>query len=87
MCHKYGWPHLSFDRYSDTLLVSLNNRISIRDTYGARGEAIECQLVTFAGSDRSEGTTDVVVLNTEKHQNYRIKHSLAEADMEDRTVN
>jgi hypothetical protein len=43
-------------------------------------------MVTFAGSaDRSEATTDVV-LNIEKHQNYRMKHSLAEADMEDRTV-
>jgi hypothetical protein len=26
-----------FDRYSNTLLVSLNNRISIRDAYSARG--------------------------------------------------
>lgn len=55
------------DRYSNTLLVSLNtNRISIRDTYGspARGGAVGCQVTTFpstgtkTGSVRSDATTD-----------------------------
>jgi hypothetical protein len=32
-----------FPRYSNTFLVSLNNRISIRDTYGARGGVIDCE--------------------------------------------
>jgi hypothetical protein len=30
-----------FDRYSNALLASLNNRISIRDTYGTRGGVVD----------------------------------------------
>ena len=36
----------SFDRCCNTLLVSLNNRISIRDTYDAH-KAVDCQFTTF----------------------------------------
>ncbi|KAI0261479.1 hypothetical protein BGY98DRAFT_1053324, partial [Russula aff. rugulosa BPL654] len=39
MCPTYVLGKL----YSNTLLVSLNNRISIRDTYGARGGVVDCQ--------------------------------------------
>jgi hypothetical protein len=52
------------DRYSNTLLVSLNNRISIRDTYGSRGGVVGCQVTTFPstgtkiGSAHSDATTD-----------------------------
>jgi hypothetical protein len=70
----------AFDRYSNTLLVSLNNRISIRDTYGARGGAVDCQVATLPGSDRSEATTDVILMETEKHHKHPMRYQL-EADM------
>ena len=57
--------------------MSLNNRISIRD---ARVGAIDCQGATFSGSDRSEATTKGILLNTDKRQQYPMKHPLAEAD-------
>ena len=80
--------HPLFDRYSNTLLVSLNNRISIRDTYGARGGAVDCQVATLPGSARSvaTGTTDVMLLETEKHQKLPMKLPLAEADADERVV-
>lgn len=56
--------------------MSLNNRIAIRD---ARGGAVDCQ-VAFPSSDRSEATTNVILLNTEKRQQHLPKHPLAEAD-------
>ncbi|KAH9984771.1 hypothetical protein BJV77DRAFT_1153112 [Russula vinacea] len=43
--------------YSNSLLVSLNNRILIRDTYEARGGVIDCEVVTVpAAAARSEAT-------------------------------
>ncbi|KAF8498155.1 hypothetical protein F5888DRAFT_225422 [Russula emetica] len=53
--------------YSNTLLVSLNNRISIRDTYGAR-KAVDCQFATFEGGTRSEATMDITLLEAEMHR-------------------
>ena len=65
--------------------MSLNNRISIRDAYGARG-AVDCQVATFPSSYRSEATSDVIVLNAEKHKKNPMNHSQAEADKEDNRV-
>ena len=74
------------NRYSNTLLVSLNNRISIRDTYGARGGTTDRRVAAFPGSACSEGTTDVILSNTEEYQKYSMKHSLPEVDVEDRVI-
>jgi hypothetical protein len=60
-----------FDRYSNTLLVSLNNRISIRDTYGARGGVVDCQNVvgsSISNNSSSESTTETMIAETEKPQ-------------------
>jgi hypothetical protein len=68
------FPH--FDRYSNTLLVSLNNRISIRDTYGARG-AVEVGLSPNS-IGRSEATADFMCLESEKQQKQTMKYPLTE---------
>jgi hypothetical protein len=62
-----------FDRYSNTLLVSLNNRISIRDIYGARGGAVDCEDVagpapSISNNSRPESTTETMITETEKPQ-------------------
>lgn len=51
--------------YSNTLLVSLNNRISIRDTMASRG-AIRSPGGPFPRSGHSEGATDIVFMDLEK---------------------
>ncbi|KAI9453622.1 hypothetical protein BJY52DRAFT_1396783 [Lactarius psammicola] len=64
--------------YSNTLLVSLNNRISIRDSMASRG-AVRSPAGSFpVSSARSEGTTatDIVLMDLEKHK----VHSLGERD-------
>jgi hypothetical protein len=76
----------AFDRYSNTLLVSLNNRISIRDTFGARRGAVDCQVATLPGSARSEATTDVMLVETEKQQKHPMIYQLAEVNMAGRIV-
>jgi len=59
--------------YSNTLLVSLNNRISIRDTRGA----VDYQVAAFPSSDSgSEATSDVIVMSTEKRQQQFMKPPL-----------
>ena len=66
--------------------MSLNNRISIRDSYIAHG-AVDCQLATFPNSVRgSEATSDVIVLNNEKNQKHPMERLLTETDMEDRVI-
>ena len=58
-----------FDRYSNTLLVSLNNRISIRDTYSARGGVVDCQDAagpSIGNNSRLEFTTETMIAETEK---------------------
>ena len=60
-----------FDRYSNTLLVSLNNRISIRDTYASRGAVVDCQDVagpSIRNSSRSGSTSETMIADTEKPQ-------------------
>lgn len=54
--------------------MSLNNRISIRDTYGARGAVVDRQDAQVAGpagisdNSRPESTTETVIAETEKAQ-------------------
>ena len=56
-----------FDRYSNTLLVSLNNRIAIRDTYEARGAVVDHNAATRLGFTAYPGTTtDTIILEPEK---------------------
>jgi hypothetical protein len=55
--------------------VSLNNRISIRDTCNARG-AVE--IGACPGSGRSEITADFVLLESEKVQKQTMKHPQTE---------
>jgi hypothetical protein len=59
------------DRYSNTLLVFLNNRISIRDASVARGGIVQSPAGTCPGTGRSEATTDIVLMDMEKekHEN------------------
>jgi len=60
-----------FDRYSNTLLVSLNNRISIRDTYGARAGAVDRQDVagsSVSNNSRSESPIETMITEIEKPQ-------------------
>jgi hypothetical protein len=59
--------------------VSLNNRISIRDTYGAR-KAVDYQFTTFQGGTRSEATTDITLLEAEKHRKCPMNLPSSEAD-------
>jgi hypothetical protein len=68
--------------------VSLNNRISIRDTYGARGlgGVVDCQVATLPGSARSEATTDVMLLESEKHMKHPMKHPLTGVDLDGRVI-
>ena len=57
---------IDVDRYSNTLLVSLNNRISIRDTSTACGGVVRSPVGSFPGTARSEVTTDIVLVDMEK---------------------
>jgi len=68
--------------YSNTLLVSLNNRISIRDTYGARN-AIDSQGPTFPTSSRSEATTDIMLFDADKQRKFSMNRVSSEAGAEE----
>ena len=73
-----------FDRYSNTLLVSLNNRISIRDTYGARGGVVDCQDVvgpTISNSSLLESATETGIAETEKTQKDLMGQPIAETEV------
>ena len=68
--YPYGRIRL-FDRYSNSLLVSLNNRISIRDTYATRGVVVGCQDIvapSIRNSSHSGSTTETMIAETEKPQ-------------------
>lgn len=56
--------------------MSLNNRISIRDTCSARG-AVEVG-VCLSSSGRSETTADFLLLESEKQQKQTMKHPQTE---------
>lgn len=82
-CHTHTRLTASvFDRYSNTLLVSLNNRISIRDTYGSRRGAVDCQATTFPsiGTARSDATTDRDAVHLECQKQDLVRHTSAGAN-------
>jgi hypothetical protein len=73
-----------FDRYSNTLLVSLNNRISIRDMYGAHGGVVDCQDIvgpSISNSSRSESTAETMIAETEKPQKDIMDQPVAETEV------
>jgi hypothetical protein len=77
-----------FDRYSNTLLVSLNNRISIRDTYGARGGLVDCQDLaapSVSNNSRPGSTTETIIVEIEKPQEDLVRQlePIPEADLEE----
>ena len=59
----------TWHRYSNTLLVSLNNRISIRDTSVAHGGVVRSPAGTFPTTTSSGATTEFLLTDMEKHQN------------------
>jgi len=72
--------------YSNTLLVSLNNRISIRDTYGARGRVVDCHDVvgpSISNHSRSESATETrtVIAETENSQKDLMGQPVAETEV------
>jgi hypothetical protein len=73
-----------FDRYSNTLLVSLNNRISIRDAYGARGGDVDRQVVTGpSNSAREEAITETNVSETDRLQDDLMGHPATEGEVKE----
>jgi len=61
--------------YSNTLLVSLNNRISIRDTSTACGGVVRSPVGSNPGTARSEATTDIVLMDMEKSSSaFKLPH-------------
>jgi hypothetical protein len=64
--------------------MSLNNRISIRDTYGARQGVVDCQDVAapnLSNNSRSESTTDAPIAETEKPQKDLVGRPAAETEV------
>ena len=57
--HIYGDV---FCRYSNTLLVSLNNRISIREAAATKEVSIKSTVVTFAVTPLSEDSMDSIAM-------------------------
>jgi hypothetical protein len=66
--------------------VSLNNRISIRDTFGSREGIVNCSAATLPDSARSESTMAGMPMEIEKQQKPLMKHPLAEADTDVRVI-
>ena len=65
-------------------MVSLNNRIAIRDMYEARGPVVDLRAMSpFKSSARPESTTDTIILEPEKPQDGRMNRSVAEAEVVD----
>ena len=60
--------------------MSFNNRISIRDTFGSRGGAVDYNVVTPPDSARSESAMAVMLTETEKQQKLPMRDPLSEAD-------
>jgi len=74
--------------YSNTLLVSLNNRISIRDASVVRGAVVQFPSGTCPSTSRSEATTDIVLMDMEKekHENALRVRALGETESQDRVI-
>ena len=62
-------PILVFDRYSNTLLVSLNNRISIRDTSVACGGVVRSPAGPLPSTTHRGAMTDIILMDMEKSSN------------------
>ncbi|KAF8486818.1 hypothetical protein DFH94DRAFT_849359 [Russula ochroleuca] len=74
--------------YSNTLLVSLNNRISIRNTYESRnGKVFDFQVVSVPGSTRLDVTKDTINLEAEQSQEDLRNQPVAETEVEERVNN
>jgi hypothetical protein len=87
--HLYGTHFadcIPSDRYSNTLLVSLNNRISIRDAYSARGGVVDCPVMTTSrGVSASGAATEAMVSEAEESQNHLpMIQPVAEAGVQER---
>jgi len=72
--------------YSNTLLVSLNNRISIRSASVARGGLVRSAAGLFPDSTRSEATTDIVLVEVEKFPNAPKIRPLEETESQGRVI-
>jgi len=59
--------------YSNTLLVSLNNRISLRDTSASRGGVNRSPEGSFPDTARSDATSGMMLVETEKSPAFRIQ--------------
>ena len=65
--------------------MSLNNRISIRDTYEARGAVVDHQVVTsFRTAARPEVTTDTIIMVPIKPDGDYTNELVGEAEVEER---
>ena len=72
----HGLLHVCHDRYSNTLLVSLNNRISFRDASRAAGGLVDLQAVSPPNNgDSPQATTETIVTGPETSQNNLIAQS------------
>ncbi|KAF8462495.1 hypothetical protein DFH94DRAFT_483898 [Russula ochroleuca] len=70
--------------YSNTLLVSLNNRISIRDVSEAREVVMDRQVVAIPYRGLSEVTRDTIILEAVKAQEDLMKEPVTETEVEER---
>ncbi|KAH9984748.1 hypothetical protein BJV77DRAFT_1035915 [Russula vinacea] len=84
MCPTYVLGKL----YSNTLLVSLNNRISVRDSYetGGNGKVFDCQVLTVSSCACPEAIKDSTTLVAEKHEIDLMKQPVAETEVEEREM-
>ena len=74
------------DRYSNTLLMSLNNRILIRDTLAACGGIVRFPAGSLPSIVRSEATTDIMLTDMEKCPNASKLPSLDVMDPQERVI-
>jgi len=75
--------------YSNTLLLILNNRISIRDASVACGGVVVSPAGTYPSTGRSEATTESVLVDREKEkdENALKVRELGETESQDRFIN
>ncbi|KAI9452257.1 hypothetical protein F5148DRAFT_515311 [Russula earlei] len=73
--------------YSNTLLVSLNNRILIREKTASEG-AIHSPVSTFPSTtSRSEATTDIILMDMQKPLQTLKVHPLGKHNISERIIN
>lgn len=66
--------------------MSLNNRISIRDASVACGGVVRSPAGSFPRTDRSETTTDIVLMEMEKSSNDPKGRQLEEVESQGRNI-